>query len=306
MLQLSESDVVRRAVVAAPVSSAVVQRYVPGPEIADAVRAAEKLRTTGRLATIDYLGEYTQDLAQARHTKDTYLRLLAALSERGLTAHGVVEVSVKLSAVGQSLAQDGERVALEHAREICAAAGEAGTTVTIDMEDHTTTDSTLGIVRELRADFPWVGAVLQSYLHRTEADCAELVGEGSRVRLCKGAYKEPASVAFQDREEVDLAYVRCLKILMEGDGYPMIATHDPRLIEITRALAGRLGRSQDTYELQMLGGIRPVEQVRIADRGQQMRVYLPFGEEWYGYLVRRMAERPANTVFFVRSLLSRT
>lgn len=304
MLQLSESDLVRRTVENAPVSSAVVKRYVPGPSIDDAVTAVEGLRATNRLATIDYLGEYTRDEAQARHTTDMYLQLLTALTERGLTEDGVAEVSVKLSAIGQFLPTDGERVALEHAREICVAAERAGTTVTVDMEDHTTTDSTLGIVRELRADFPWVGAVLQSYLHRTEADCADLAGPGSRVRLCKGAYKEPSSVAFQDRDEVDLSYVRCLKILMEGAGYPMIATHDPRLIDIARALAGRVGRSQDTYELQMLHGVRTLEQVRIADRGQQLRVYLPFGEEWYGYLVRRMAERPANTVFFLRSLLS--
>ena len=170
------------------------------------------------------------------------------------------------------------------------------------MEDHTTTDRTLETLRELRQDFPWVGAVLQSYLHRTEADCRDLAGEGSRVRLCKGAYKEPASVAFQDGTDVDLSYVRCLKVLMAGDGYPMVASHDPRLVDIAQALAGHNGRSPDSYEFQMLHGIRPAEQARIADRGHQMRVYVPFGEDWYGYLVRRMAERPANLTFFLRSL----
>jgi proline dehydrogenase len=149
-----------------------------------------------------------------------------------------------------------------------------------------------------------VGAVLQSYLYRTEADCHDLASEGSRVRLCKGAYKEPASVAFQHRDDVDLSYVRCLKVLMAGDGYPMVASHDPRLIDIAQALAGHHGRRPETYEFQMLHGIRPHEQLRIADRGHQLRVYVPFGEDWYGYLVRRMAERPANVEFFLRSLVS--
>ena len=213
-------------------------------------------------------------------------------------------MSVKLSAVGQSIPGDGDAVALENARAVCEAAERVGTTVTLDMEDHTTTDRTLETLRALRQDFPWVGAVLQSYLHRTESDCRDLAHEGSRVRLCKGAYKEPESVAFQDGEDVDLSYVRCLKVLMAGEGYPMVATHDPRLVEIARALAGHHGRSPDSYEFQMLLGVRDLEQKRIADRGHQMRVYVPFGDDWYGYLVRRLAERPANIRFFLRSLAS--
>ncbi|MDQ6714560.1 MAG: proline dehydrogenase family protein, partial [Actinomycetota bacterium] len=156
----------------------------------------------------------------------------------------------------------------------------------------------------LRQDFGTVGAVVQAYLHRTEADCADLVGQGSRVRLCKGAYQEPESVAFQG-VEVDRAYVRCLKVLMAGQGYPMVASHDPRLIEIAGALAVKHGRDPNSFEYQMLYGIRPEEQQRIADRGDQMRVYIPYGEEWYGYLMRRMAEKPANLAFFLRGLASR-
>ncbi len=305
MLRLSKSDVVRGAVVRAPVSRAVVARYVAGETVSDAVATTAELRTTNRLATIDYLGEDTTDLARARATCNTYVALLDALGEADLAAYGAAEVSVKLSAVGQALPRDGDAVALDHARAICAAAERVGTTVTLDMEDHTTTDRTLETLRTLRADFPWVGAVLQSYLHRTEADCRDLATEGSRVRLCKGAYKEPASVAFQDSDDVDLSYVRCLKVLMAGDGYPMVASHDPRLVEIAQALAGHHGRTPDTYEFQMLLGIRPSEQTRIADRGHQLRVYVPFGEDWYGYLVRRMAERPANVEFFLRSLVTK-
>ncbi len=302
MLQLSESDLVRKAVVTAPVSRAVVARYVAGESVPEAVTVAGELRTTNRLATIDYLGEDTTDLARAEATRDTYVLLLDLLAEADLAAYGAAEVSVKLSAIGQALPADGDAIALDNARSICEAAQAAGTTVTLDMEDHTTTDRTLETLRALREDFPWVGAVLQSYLHRTEGDCRDLATTGSRVRLCKGAYKEPASVAFQDGDDVDLSYVRCLKVLMAGDGYPMVASHDPRLIDIAQALAGHHGRAPDSYEFQMLLGIRMNEQKRIADRGHQMRVYVPFGEDWYGYLVRRMAERPANIQFFLRSL----
>lgn len=305
MLQISDSDLVRRAVTIAPVSRSVVQRYVAGESVPEAVAVVGELRTTNRLATVDYLGEDVTDRAQAEHTRDTYVALLDALAEADLAAFGAAEVSVKLSAVGQAIPGDGDAIALENARAICEAAARVGTTVTLDMEDHTTTDRTLETLRALRADFPWVGAVLQSYLRRTEADCRDLATEGSRVRLCKGAYKEPESVAYQDRDDVDLSYVRCLKVLMAGDGYPMVATHDPRLVDIAGALASHHGRSPDSYEFQMLAGVRPAEQVRIADRGHQMRVYVPFGEDWYGYLVRRMAERPANLQFFLRSLATR-
>ncbi|MEO7060325.1 MAG: proline dehydrogenase family protein [Lapillicoccus sp.] len=304
LLQLAKSTTVRDTVEQAPVSRGVVRRFVPGATTPDGVRAVGELRATHRMATIDYLGEDTTDLAQAQHTRDAYLALLAAMAAEGQTADGQAEVSLKLSALGQSLPGDGHKIALDHARQICQAAANAGTTVTLDMEDHTTTDATLESLGELRQDFPTVGAVVQAYLFRTEADCRDLAHEGSRVRLCKGAYKEPESVAFQGAD-VDKSYVRCLKVLMAGRGYPMVASHDPRLIEIAAALAGKHGRDPKSFEYQMLYGIRPDEQQRIADRGDQMRVYIPYGEEWYGYLMRRMAEKPGNLMFFLRGLASR-
>ena len=216
---------------------------------------------------------------------------------------------MKLSAIGQALpdavAGGGHKIALENARTICRAARNAGTTVTLDMEDHTTTDSTLAILRELRKDFPETGAVLQAYLHRTEADCRALAYEGSRVRLCKGAYNEPETVAFQDRLDVDKSYVRCLKVLLAGQGYPMIATHDPRMVEIASSLASRYGRAQGTYEFQMLYGIRPEEQKRLARRRRDDAGLRPLRPEWYGYLMRRLAERPQNLSFFAKSLISK-
>jgi len=304
LLSVSRSDRLKGAVSGAPISRGVVRRFVAGETAEDAVRATRELVTDGRLVTIDHLGEDTLDLAQAEATRDAYLTLLRLLAEARLTAGA--EVSVKLSAVGQALPGDGEKIALEHARQICSSAATAGTTVTLDMEDHTTTDSTLEVLRELRRDFPSTGAVLQSYLFRTEADCRDLAHAGSRVRLCKGAYKEPESVAYQDNADVDRAYVRCLKILMAGQGYPMVASHDPRLVEIAGALAVRHDRAKGSYEYQMLYGVRPEEQKRLAKQGEKMRVYLPYGDEWYGYLVRRMAEKPANLALFLRSLTSKS
>lgn len=303
LLLLSRSEAVKKVVSTMPVSAGVVQGYVPGETTESAVDAAARLQDDGLKVTLDFLGEDTTDAAQAQATVTAYVDVLSALAARGL-AHGA-EVSVKLSAVGQALPGDGHAVALENARTICRAARNAGTTVTLDMEDHTTTDSTLEILRELRQDFPETGAVLQAYLHRTEADCRQLAHEGSRVRLCKGAYAEPEEVAFQDKLDVDKSYVRCLKVLMAGQGYPMVATHDPRMVEIASSLASRQGRAPGTYEFQMLYGIRPEEQRRLAAAGETVRVYVPYGTEWYGYLMRRLAERPQNLSFFVKSLISK-
>jgi proline dehydrogenase len=303
MLLLARSEQVKKLVSTLPVSAGIVRGYVPGEDTSDAVDATAALVDSHLRVTLDYLGEDTLDADRADATVRAYLEVMAALSARGLTRHA--EVSVKLSAIGQALPQHGHKIALENARTICRAARNAGTTVTIDMEDHTTTDATLATLRELRKDFPETGAVLQSYLHRTEADCRALAYEGSRVRLCKGAYDEPDSVAFQKRIDVDKAYVRCLKVLLAGQGYPMIATHDPRMIQIASSLASRYGREAASYEFQMLYGIRPDEQLRLAEAGETVRVYLPYGTEWYGYFMRRLAERPANLTFFLKSLISK-
>ncbi len=302
LLLLSRSDRAKALVTGMPVTRHMVDRYVPGEKTDDAVAAVSQLVEDGLRATLDFLGEDTTDRSLADATVAAYLELLEQLAARGLA--GDAEVSVKLSAVGQALPGDGEQVALDNARRICAAAHEVGTTVTLDMEDHTTTDSTLRILAELRRDFPETGAVIQAYLRRSEDDCRALATTGSRVRLCKGAYVEPESVAYQSRLEVDLSYVRCLKVLMEGEGYPMVASHDPRMVEIAGALADRTRRVKGSYEYQMLFGIRPDEQRRLAGEGQTVRVYIPYGQEWYGYLMRRLAERPSNLGLFVKSLIS--
>ncbi|WP_341927010.1 proline dehydrogenase family protein [Nocardioides psychrotolerans] len=303
ILLLSRSDRVKRLVATLPVTSGIVTSYVPGETTEAAVAATADLVDADLKITLDFLGEDTFDVEQADATVAAYVELLRQLTTKGLPRHA--EVSVKLTAIGLLLPDHGHKIALENARTICRAARNAGTTVTLDMEDHTTTDATLAILRDLRKDFPETGAVLQAYLHRTEQDCRSLAYEGSRVRLCKGAYAEPESVAFQDKIDVDKSYVRCLKVLLAGEGYPMIATHDPRMVEIASSLASRYGRAQKTYEFQMLFGIRPEEQKRLAASGETVRVYVPYGQEWYGYLMRRLAERPQNLSFFVKSLISK-
>jgi len=289
---------------ATPATRAVVARFVAGETIDDALAVTRRLAADGRLVTIDFLGEDTTDPEQAAAVTAEYIRLLGRLSADGLAARGRAEVSVKPTAVGLDLPGHGDKTALANIRRIAAAARNAGTTVTVDMEDHTKVDRTLRMVAELRADFPDLGCVLQSYLRRSADDCRALAIAGSRVRLCKGAYQAPDGVGLASRADVDLSYARCLRILLDGPGYPMLATHDPRLIKIVGARAELVGRDSDSFEYQMLYGIRSAEQHRLAASGAQLRVYVPYGTDWYGYLVRRLAERPANLAFFLRALRS--
>ena len=279
----------------------LVSRYVPGTDVSEVLVAARGLVDDGLAVSVDWLGGPGADEDAAEAAVVGYVGLLEALHSAGLARNA--EVSLKLAAIGQGLPDVGAKVSLENARRIVHAARAAGTAVTLDMEDHTTTDQTLETLRELRKDYPETGAVLQAALRRTEGDARALAFEGSRVRLCKGAFREPVARAFTDRHEVDKSFVRCLKILMAGQGYPMVATHDPRLIRIASALATRYGRAPGSYEFQMLYGFSPEEQRRLAGNGETVRVYVPYGEQKYGYLLRRFAERPGNLTSFVRSAL---
>jgi proline dehydrogenase len=303
LLKASRSPRARKVVTAVPVTRKVVNRFVAGETQDAAIASVRALKDRGLLATLDHLGEDTRDQAQAAAIRDSYVSLLRRLGETGLA--GSAEVSLKLSALGQALPGGGEQIALANAHTICETAAAVGTTVTLDMEDHTTTDSTLHVLKMLRSEYPWLGAVLQSMLHRTEQDCRELAQPGSRVRLVKGAYAEPAAVAYQDKSEVDASYLRCLEILMAGGGCPMVASHDPRMIAAARAAVAANRRGPDDHEFQMLFGIRQDEQLALAQDGQRMRVYVPFGVDWYGYFMRRLAERPANVTFFLRALVGR-
>jgi proline dehydrogenase len=311
MLAASRADRLRRTVERSPVTRRVVRRFVPGETLDGVVGAVAALRDSGHYVSIDYLGENVTDTADAAATVRAYLRLLDALGRRGdggdKAPDGIrpLEVSLKLSALGQALDRDGEKIALDNARTICERAEALGAWVTVDAEDHTTTDSTLSISRELRVDFPWLATVLQAYLHRTLGDCRELAAAGARVRLCKGAYDEPASVAYRDGAAITESYLGCLGVLMAGPGYPMVASHDPAIIDAVPALVRESQRGVDDFEYQMLYGIRDDEQLRLAGDGNHLRVYVPFGAQWYGYFMRRLAERPANLTFFLRALAER-
>lgn len=302
ILAASRSDRIRRLISAAPVTKQVVDRFIPGERVDDIVPVIRELTGRGLDVTLDVVGEDITRPEQAAAARDAYLELIDRLKELELGERA--EMSVKLSLFGQAL-DGGHELALANVRPVVEAAAAIGTTVTLDAEDHTTLDSMFAIHDELRRDFPQTGCVIQAYLFRTEADARRLAAAGSRVRLVKGAYKEPADVAFQQKAEIDRAYVRVLKILMDGEGYPMIGSHDPRLISITQELAHRAGRKLDEYEFQMLYGIRGDEHLRLAAEGHRMRVYTAYGTDWYGYFMRRLAEKPANLRFFLRAMVSK-
>ncbi|MFF4033170.1 proline dehydrogenase family protein [Streptomyces sviceus] len=302
ILAASRSDRMRRLISAAPVTKQVVDRFIPGETVDEIVPIVQELAARGLELTMDVVGEDITTPEQAEAARDAYLALVDRLGTLELGTRA--EMSVKLSMFGQAL-DGGHELALANVRPVVEAAAAIGTTVTLDAEDHTTLDSMFAIHEELRKDFPQTGCVIQAYLFRTEADARRLAAAGSRVRLVKGAYKEPAEVAYQQKHEIDKAYVRALRILMEGEGYPMVGSHDPRLISIAQELARQAGRKPDEYEFQMLYGIRGDEHLRLAAEGHRMRVYTAYGTDWYGYFMRRLAEKPANLRFFVRSMVSR-
>lgn len=307
ILAAAGSDRMKQALTTSPVTASLVGRFVPGETRSELVAAARQLLASGRAVSVDFLGEYTTDRAQAEAAVAEYLALVNELTalDTGAVPPGAapLEVSVKLSALGQWLGADGPAIAAENLRVLCTKAAEAGVWVTVDAEDHTTTASTLAAIRQVRPDFPWLGTVVQAYLYRSEDDCRDLARAGARVRLCKGAYREPETVAHQRRAEVDDAYLRCLRILMHSAARPLVASHDPALVSAAAELAARTGRGPGDFEYQMLYGIRPDEQLRLARQGDFVRVYLPYGAQWYGYLMRRLAERPANLGFFLRGVI---
>ncbi|MGW1756299.1 proline dehydrogenase family protein [Streptomyces mirabilis] len=302
ILAASRSDRMRRFVSAAPGTKQVVARFIAGESVDQVVPVVQDAVAKGLEVTLDVVGEDITTREQAFAARDAYLELIEHLKVLDLGTKA--EMSIKLSMFGQAL-EGGHELALANVRPVVEAAAAIGTTVTLDAEDHTTLDSMFAIHEELRKGFPQTGCVIQAYLYRTEADARRLAASGSRVRLVKGAYKEPAEVAYQDKAETDKAYVRVLRVLMEGEGYPMIGSHDPRLISIAQELARKAGRKLDEYEFQMLYGIRSEEHLRLAAEGHRMRVYTAYGTDWYGYFMRRLAEKPANLLFFARSILTK-
>ncbi len=273
-----------------------VRRFVAGETLPDALRALERLRDRGLATTVDVLGESVTTADAARLAADRYLEVLDALAGRRLDRN----VSVKLTQLGLDVDRDACR---ENLFRIVARAAELDAFVRVDMEDHAHTERTLELVREAHVRHSGVGVVIQAYLRRSADDVASLDRDRIRVRLCKGAYDEPAAVAFPHKRDVDDSFRRLAEALLRDGEYPALATHDEVLISWVRGFAEREGIDPSRFEFQMLYGIRRDLQERLARAGYTVRVYVPFGTEWYPYYMRRLAERPANVLFMARSVL---
>jgi proline dehydrogenase len=273
-------------------------RFVAGEDIESTIPAIRELNNLGCTATFDHLNEGVNSAAVTEGEVREYKRILAAIDETGIRSN----VSIKLTQFG--LAFDPE-LTYRNARAVVEEAARRGNFVRIDMEDSPVTQVTLDIFRRLRSEFDLntVGIVLQSYLRRTEADVRDVLSIPARVRLCKGAYKEPPEVAFPDKKDVDANYVRCMKLLLASGVYHGIATHDENMIRATKEFAEHEGIGKDKFEFQMLYGIRRDLQEKLAREGYNVRVYVPYGKTWYPYFMRRLAERPANVWFVLKNFL---
>ncbi len=273
-------------------------RFVAGETLEQAVRAIAALNARGCKATLDHLGENICNADEARQAAASYIDILEAITRHRLDSN----VSLKLTQMGLDI---DEELCYQNVANICARARELNNFVRIDMESSAYTDRTLDIFRRLwhKDGFRNVGVVLQSYLYRTEADVREMNKLGARVRLCKGAYNEPSDVAFPRKEDVDTNYARLARLLIKEGNYPGIATHDERLIQHVKWYAAKKGIPASKFEFQMLYGVRRGLQLELVKQGYNMRVYVPYGKEWYPYFMRRLAERPANVVFVVGNLL---
>jgi len=270
------------------------RRFVAGESLDEVLPAIRDLNSKDLYVTLDHLGESVIDEAATRAAAQVYEDMLATIETQQVGA----SVSLKLSQLGQEISND---LAEENLRRLVEAARERNNFVRVDIEDSSTTQRTVDTMKAVRSDFDNVGMALQSYLRRCEQDVRELNEIGMQIRLCKGAYQEPADVAFQAKSEVDESYKRLTTLLLEGGNYPAFATHDPRMINHAISEAERLGLSNSDFEFQMLYGIRRDAQVDLVKAGYNMRVYVPFGKEWCPYFMRRIAERPANAFFVMRA-----
>lgn len=298
LLELSESRRVARWITTNPATRRMSRRFVAGEDLEAAVAAARACNQTGMTATLDHLGENVSSREEARRAGATYGAIFDCIASEHLDAN----VSLKLTQLGLDLGEDFCRELVE---SIVARAAGYGNFVRIDMEGSAYTQRTLDLVVRVRARSPAVGAVIQSYLRRSEQDVEQLLALGCRIRLCKGAYREPPEVAFPQKAEVDRNYIRLMQRLLSSGIYHGIATHDPRMIEATKDFAARQGIRRDVFEFQMLYGIRADLQRKLVAEGYRMRVYIPFGRDWFPYFMRRLGERPANLLFVLRNLVPR-
>jgi proline dehydrogenase len=297
LLHLSASPQLKRIATDWPLARRMAGRFVAGTELDQALDTVEQLNRGGCGAALNFLGEHTTSAGEAETATRAYSEAIEALADRRLEGY----ISVKPSQVGLQISPD---LCQEHVRKLLVLALQHDAFVRLDMEDSSTTESTLAIARKLRAEgFQNLGVVLQSYLYRTDQDVAEMNGVDIGVRLCKGAYSEPPSVAYVDKRDVDRAYARQSVELLRHGHRPAIATHDPRLIRYAMRVAHQHRLSTDAYSFEMLLGIRRDLQERLITSGDRVTVYVPYGSQWYPYLMRRLAERPANLLFFLRAAL---
>ena len=294
LMYLSDQPLAKR-VFSGPLAKPLVSRFVAGVELNEALGNVQKLNSAGLTATLDYLGESVHTAAEAGAAAAQYIALLHGIERIGAQCNA----SLKLTQMGLDVDR---ALCVRNVERILAQAAAFNNFVRIDMEGSGYTQATLDIFNELYERYKNVGIVIQAYLYRSEADIRALNKLGVRVRLCKGAYNEPASVAFPAKADTDNNYVKLMQMLLSEGNYPGIATHDERMIEATRSYAAKQGIAPDRFEFQMLYGIRRDLQEQLVREGYRMRVYVPYGEEWYPYMVRRMAERPANLLFVLKGL----
>jgi proline dehydrogenase len=294
LLFLSEREGLKNLLFRLPFSRNAATRFVAGDVSTDALAVACELNDKGFRVTLDLLGESVSDRAEAELATAEYEESVSEIDD----SDAVSTISLKLTQLGLDIDRD---LCFENLLRIVRKADQLGNFVRIDMESSAHTEATLDVFYRVFEQYSNVGIVIQSYLHRSEVDIARLVELGAPVRLCKGAYKEPAIVAYQNKEEVDASFVRLMKMLLDGGAPTAIATHDERMIEATIAHVDRTDKSVADFEFQMLYGVRRELQRKLVSDGYGMRIYVPYGSQWYAYFMRRMAERPANLLFVMRA-----
>ena len=299
LLELAKSIRLKSWITSNGATRRMARRFVPGEELAPAIEAARACNRAGMTVSLDHLGENVATREDAERARASYTEALERIASEGIEGN----VSLKLTHLGLDL---GGEFCAEQLRRLTRRAEELGNFVRVDMEGSAYTDRTLRIVQQARAESAAVGTVIQAYLYRSEEDIRKLLGIGCRIRLVKGAYREPARIAFRRKKQVDANFIKLMKVLLPSGIYHALATHDPKMIEATIRFAAEQDITKDKFEFQMLYGIRTDLQTRLVRQGYRVRVYIPFGRDWFPYFMRRLAERPANLLFFVRNFFRRS
>jgi len=294
LLELAKSSRLRRWITSNSATRRMASRFVPGEELAPAIEAVRASNRAGMSASLDHLGENVVTRDDAERARASYTEALEQIAADGVDAN----VSLKLTHLGLDL---GEDFCAEQLRIVVGRAGELANFVRVDMEGSAYTERTLRMVHQARTESSAVGTVIQAYLYRSEEDIRALLGIGCRIRLVKGAYKEPSRIAFRSKKDVDANFIKLMKILLPSGIYHALATHDPKMIEAAIRFAAEQNITKDKFEFQMLYGIRTDLQQQLVRQGYRVRVYIPFGKDWFPYFMRRLAERPANLIFFAKN-----